>query len=642
MKISGWMEQTLAQRCTANDGARHVGIVNGLLLAAALLTGGAAVQAQISVPKYQGPAQAPAQQHIDLPKPQATTPDATVVEFPIARVNDQIIDNSDYQRALEQLNEEGQQAGASQADLDQRRKDLLRDLIDTQLLLSRGKELDINADSDVIRQLDEIRKEHHFDSMEALEKAVRASGISFEDFKAKIKNDIITRQVIRDEVARKLTLTQKDEQAYYDAHKQEFAQPEQVRLSEILVPTPDNATDAQVAQAQAKVDDIEAKLKAGAKFEDLAKQYSGGPNADTGGDLGAFKRGELGSPLLEDPAFALQEGQWTAPIRTRQGFLILEVTKHQQAGIPPLNAVEQQVQEAVYDQAMQPALRAYMTSLREKAFIDIAAGYTDSGASPKETKPVFAAASQPTVKKKVEQKARLERQRAAYAAQKAQAKANASKAAAAGLGAVNVANGKKPKKIHREKIRFGQMPQNSLPETPQETLATGEGPGAPASGEAAAEDAARTAADQSNLATNDEPIGPPAPAPRKTRFADRQAEMASAKAQQKATKLKQRTQMVAPALSSEDKTTQQTQGAALGLNGDTATKKKKKKVKGEPKERMQQAAPAPPAPKPEATPIPSRSVRQNGEPEVAPPPANLPPPATPSSGGSTPATNTQQ
>lgn len=642
MKISGWMEQTLAQRCTANDGARHVGIVNGLLLAAALLTGGAAVQAQISVPKYQGPAQAPAQQHIDLPKPQATTPDATVVEFPIARVNDQIIDNSDYQRALEQLNEEGQQAGASQADLDQRRKDLLRDLIDTQLLLSRGKELDINADSDVIRQLDEIRKEHHFDSMEALEKAVRASGISFEDFKAKIKNDIITRQVIRDEVARKLTLTQKDEQAYYDAHKQEFAQPEQVRLSEILVPTPDNATDAQVAQAQAKVDDIEAKLKAGAKFEDLAKQYSGGPNADTGGDLGAFKRGELGSPLLEDPAFALQEGQWTAPIRTRQGFLILELTKHQQAGIPPLNAVEQQVQEAVYDQAMQPALRAYMTSLREKAFIDIAAGYTDSGASPKETKPVFAAASQPTVKKKVEQKARLERQRAAYAAQKAQAKANASKAAAAGPGAVNVVDGKKPKKIHREKIRFGQMPQNSLPETPQETLATGEGPGAPASGEAAAEDAARTAADQSNLATNDEPIGPAVPAPKKTRFADRQAEMASAKAQQKATKLKQRTQMVAPAPSSEDKTTQQTQGAALGLNGDTATKKKKKKVKGEPKERMQQAAPAPPAPKPEATPIPSRSVRQNGEPEVAPPPANLPPPATPSSGGSTPATNTQQ
>jgi peptidyl-prolyl cis-trans isomerase SurA len=477
--------------------------------------------------------------------------------------------------------------------------------------------------------------------MEAREKAVRASGVSFEDFKAKIKNDIITQQVIRDEVARKLTLNQKDEQAYYEAHKQEFSQPEQVRLSEILVPTPDNATDAQVSQAQAKADDIEAKLKSGAKFEDLAKQYSGGPNADTGGDLGAFKRGELGSPVLEDPAFALQEGQWTAPIRTRQGFLILDVTKHQQAGIPPLNAVEQQVQQAVYEKAMQPALRAYMTSLREKAFIDIAAGYTDTGASSKETKPVFAAASQPTVKKKVEQKARLERQRAAYAAQKAQAKADANKAAAAASsGAANVASGKKPKKIHREKIRFGQMPQNSLPETPQETQATGEGPGAPSSGEAAAEDTARTAADESNVAANDELLGPAAPAPKKTRFADREAEMAGAKAQQKATMLKQRTQMVAPALTSEDKVTQQTQGAALGLNGDTAAKKKKKKVKGEPKERMQQAAPAPPAPKPDEIPIPPKSVRQNGEPEVAPP-ANPPSAATPS-GGSAPVPATPQ
>ena len=245
------------------------------------------------------------------------------------------------------------------------------------------------------------------------------------------------------------------------------------------------------------------------------------------------------------------------------------------------------------------------------------------------------------MKKKVEQKARLERQRAAYAAQKAQAKADANKAAAAAnADGVNVASGKKPKKIHREKIRFGQMPQNSLPETPQETLATGEGPGAPASGEAAAEDAAKAAADESNVAANDEPIGPPAPAPKKTRFADRQAEMASVKAQKKATTLKQRTQMVAPALTSDEKVTQQTQGAALGLNGDTASKKKKKKAKGEPKERMQQAAPAPPAPKPEETPIPPRSVRQNGEPEVAPP-ANPPSATTPSSGTSAPAATQQ-
>jgi peptidyl-prolyl cis-trans isomerase SurA len=361
------------------------------------------------------------------------------------------------------------------------------------------------------------------------------------------------------------------------------------------------------------------------------KQYSGGPNADAGGDLGEFKRGQLGSALLEDPTFALQAGQWTAPIRTRQGFIILDVTEHQQAGVPPLSAVDEQVQQAMYEAEIQPALRTYLTGLREKAFIDLAPGYVDTSASPNETKPVFAAAGAPAVKKKVVQKARMDRQRAAYAAAKAQAKADADKAVvAAKASGGNIASAKKPKKIHREKIRYGQMPQNSLPETPEETVATGEGPGTASSGQAAAEDAA--AAEQNNVAANDMSLGLSAtPAStKKTRFSDRQAEMAETKAQQKATKLKQKTQMVVAPPEADEKATEQTQSAALGLSGDTATKKKKHKVKGAPKERVQQAPPAPPAPKPEATPIPPKSVRQNGEPVVTPPANPQPAAASPS------------
>ena len=114
----------------------------------------------------------------------------------------------------------------------------------------------------MVRQLDQIRKKYHFDTMEALEKAVRESGQSYEDFKAKITNDIISQEVVRDEVSKKLAQPmEKQEQAFYDEHKQEFQQPEQVRLSEILIPTPDDATDVQVAQAQAKADQVETQLK---------------------------------------------------------------------------------------------------------------------------------------------------------------------------------------------------------------------------------------------------------------------------------------------------------------------------------------------------------------------------------------------
>ena len=310
-------------------------------MGAAVLSG--AAMSQVPVPKYRSPIEAPTPQVI-LPAPAAVTTNGTVVEYPIVRVNDQIIDNSDYQRAQHQLATEAQQANVSPAELEQRQKDMLRDMIDQQLLLSRGKELDINADSEVIRRMDEIRKQNHLDSMEALEKAVRESGVSFEDFKSNIKNSIVTQEVVRDEVGRNLRLTAKEEQTYYDAHKQEFEQPEQVRLSEILIPTPDGATDAQIAQAQAKADDVVAKLKAGTKFEDLVKQYSGGPNPETGGDLGQFKRGALGSKVLEDPTFALKAGESTAPIRTRQGFVVLKVTEHTEVGVPPLSAVEPQVQ----------------------------------------------------------------------------------------------------------------------------------------------------------------------------------------------------------------------------------------------------------------------------------------------------------
>ena len=611
--------------------ALSVGRSASLLLVAAAAFGGPA-WGQLAVPKYQSPLEAPKPQPAGLPAPPAVTTNGTVVAYPIVRVNSQVIDNADYQRAEQQLIDEAQRQNVGAAELEQRKKDMLRDMIDQQLLLSRGKELDINADSEVIRRLDEIRKQNHLDSMEDLEKAVRESGVSFEDFKSNIKNSVISQEVVRDEVGRNLRLTAKEEQAYYEAHKQEFEQPEQVRLSEILIPTPDGATDAQVAQAQAKAIEVEAKLKAGAKFEDLVKQYSGGPNPDTGGDLGQFKRGALGSKVLEDPTFALNAGEWTAPIRTRQGFIILKVTEHTQAGIPPLSAVEPQVQQAIYEQAIQPALRAYLTKLRENAFIDVLPPFVDSGASPKETKAVFAGATPPPAKKKkATQKARLEsgQKTTTTSAGGSAAPATASVAPPVAKPVVMGKNGK-PKKVRREKIRYGQAPRTSLPDAPEQTLAAGadQGPGASAS--VLQESGPGTApVEQASNTSDVDPLAPVVEH-KKTRFSDRAATETQTKAAKKAVKTKEKAAMTPAPMTAEEVATQKTQAAALGLSGDTATKKKKKKEKGAPKERIQEKAPTPPAPKPDATPIPPKSVRDNGEPAVTPiaPPADAQP-ATP-------------
>ena len=272
------------------------------------------------------------------------------------------------------------------ADLAQRQKDMLRDMIDQQLLLSRAKELGLNADAEVIRRLDDIRKQNKMESLDDLEKAARSQGVSFEDFKAQIRNQILQQEVVRDEVGRKLQMTQTEEQKYYDEHKAEFQQPEQVRLSEILVPLPETATPAEIAQAEAKANDIKSQVMKGGDFAELAKKYSGGPSAAQGGDLGQFKRGAL-AKVLEDQTFALPVGDSTQPVRTRQGYVILKATGHNQPGPAPMKDVEPQIQEAMYMQQMQPKLREYLTRLRSESYVDVQPGFVDSGSTGSETKP---------------------------------------------------------------------------------------------------------------------------------------------------------------------------------------------------------------------------------------------------------------
>ena len=317
----------------------------------------------------------------------------TVVEQIIARVNNSIITSTDLQRSRDQTKQDLEQQEPADADKvwPQREKNVLRDLIDQQLLIERGKDLGITADTEVIKRLDDMRKQMNLDSMEALEKAAENQGVSFEDFKQNLRNQIITQQVIGKEVGSKMNISKQEEQAYYNEHKDELQQPEQIRLGEILISTDKNgqaSDDPQVlSAADAKAKDVVEQIKKGASFEDVAKKNSDGPTAAQGGDLGYFKRGTLAKEL-EDKTFAMKPGDVSDVIRTKQGYVILKVTEHAAAGIPALKDVENRVQDAIYMEKLQPALRAYLTKLREDAFIEIKPGYVDSGASPNETKPI--------------------------------------------------------------------------------------------------------------------------------------------------------------------------------------------------------------------------------------------------------------
>ena len=564
------------------------------------------------------------------PKAEASPFGGSVVEERVAQVNDQIISTSDYNRSAGQLDQEARQQGWTEQELEDHKRDLLRDLIDQQLLLSKGKDLDITGETELVRRLDDIRKQNHLDTMEDLEKAAASQGVSYEDFKQNIRNGIITQQVIRDQVGRHIQMTQAELQKFYQQHLSDFTQPESVRLSEILIPVQTGGDEAaNLAAAKAKADDLDAKLKGGANFADLAKANSTGSTAAQGGDLGIWTRGKL-AKQLEDATFALQTGQSTEPIRTRQGYVILKVTEHTPGGTQPLASIRPQVEEAAFMSQMQPRLREYLAKLRENAYIDVRPGYADTAAVRNESKPLYSAYTPPGPKKKVHFKrsrytgAHRGRHAGEAAAETATnttgttatgtATAAAGSTAAANKPAASgtttaVANApaaavEKPGK--KEKIRFGQAPREALPPAAHPTNGSEEAAGQAAGAEAGAGSEAQVA---SNSSSTDIPGSETAaPVESKTRYSYRARQPKPKKVKTPDQVENERTaQQDTP----EETAAQKTQSAPLGLAGDTTVKKKAPKVKGEKTRysdeinKSKEVAPPPPqtsTPSPLATP----------------------------------------
>jgi len=497
------------------------------------------------------------------------------VEEIVARVNDQIITSSDYDRAMKELDNEERQRGATMQEISAAHNDLLRNLIDQQLWLSKGKELGITGETELVNRMNEIRKQYHMETLEDLEKAAREQGISFEDFKANIRNQIITQAVMRQEVGQKVQFTSGEAERYFEQHKQDYAQPESVTLAEILVSTGTPAPSATVpggvqpddpaklAEAKAKADDLEAKLHAGGDFAQLARTFSDGPTAATGGDLGQFRRGAL-AKVLEDSTFALKAGEYTEPIRTKQGYVILKVVQHITGGVPQYKDVQEQVEQNFYVARMEPATRDYLTTMREQAFIDIKPGYADTGASSKETKPVYSAYTPPAPKKKKKvertrfrENTRTFRQKSPQAAapetETAAPAKKGKKKASAGEAAMN--SGKK------EKIRYGRAPAETLPGAPQQTATEDLG-------------AVQQTADASQPAN---PLETSTRPEKKKRFSERAKQPKKPKA--KGPKKDTQAPSAPDAAEVADRSTQ---SGPLGLAGGTPAKKKKSSAtKGE-------------------------------------------------------------
>src|ERR1700722_14842342 len=194
-----------------------------------------------------------------------------LVEDVIARVDNDIITLSDYQKADAALHEEiAQQCQACPqdkilADYKDGQKNLLRDLIDTQLLIARAKDMNISVETDVIKRLDDVRKQNNLGSLEDLQKAVESFGMAWEDYKTQLRNSLMSQEVIRREVGSRMDIGTDEVKKYYDAHTSEFNRPEEVQLSEIFLTT-EKKTPEEIAAIQKQAGALRDRIIAGEDF----------------------------------------------------------------------------------------------------------------------------------------------------------------------------------------------------------------------------------------------------------------------------------------------------------------------------------------------------------------------------------------
>lgn len=312
-----------------------------------------------------------------VPQANAST---VLVERIVARINNKIITQREYDQQAQNLHAElakDYSGEKLEQEYKAQSKNLMRDMIDEDLLVQKANDDNINVETDVIKSLDQIRQRYNLPSLEALQHAVENSGMNWEDFKDRIKRQLLRQKVISREVGGRIMLTRADARKFFEAHKKEFDSPPGVHLAEILISTEKHSPE----QAEKRAKKALSEIQNGARFSDLAKQYSDAPSATDGGDVGFFKAGTV-APVIANAISNLDAGDVSGIVKTQYGYMIFKVLEKRVGKNPTFDQVADQVMNYLYEQKIQGELRGFLTTLRKESYIRLAPGFVDTGAPP--------------------------------------------------------------------------------------------------------------------------------------------------------------------------------------------------------------------------------------------------------------------
>lgn len=309
-----------------------------------------------------------------------------VVDEVIAQVNDDVITLSSLRREAKERIDALKQGGMTEQqateEVTKRQAELIATLINEQLLMQRGKELDLSTEveGEVNRRMLEVAKDQGITSIEKLDAAMRESGLDPVATRQTMRVEMMKQAVIQQEVDRKIFfgLTVDELKKYFQAHPEKFRKPETVTLSEIFL----SSAGKNEAEVKARALKLVAELRAGADFATVAvansERESNGVRIapQTKGSVGAF---EMPS-LRDDIAGTVRDvkaGGISEPLRNNDGYQIFRVDARTAAS-STVTFNENQVREAITIERTTKQREEYLQHLRNEAYIKISETYRQS------------------------------------------------------------------------------------------------------------------------------------------------------------------------------------------------------------------------------------------------------------------------
>ena len=294
---------------------------------------------------------------------------AVLLDRVVAVVNKEVITWSELYKMME--NEAADQVRALK---EEERLKIFKDseaaflekLIDIKLQIHEARRLGLDVTTEEVTEAVENIKKKYSLTDNALEESLKKEGLSFEEYKKRLSEQIVISKVVSQQIRNKVVVSEEEVKKYMEANKESFTDGETFKIKQIFLGRPKDDADIKVIEDRASI--IIQRLKAGEDFSILAEEYSEDPSGKLGGDLGFIKKSQMAKEFI-DALNSMKVGEFSNPFWTEKGLHIIRLEEKvaEQSTDEARESVLKQLTESQFSERY----KSWIKGLREKAYIVI-------------------------------------------------------------------------------------------------------------------------------------------------------------------------------------------------------------------------------------------------------------------------------